>query len=285
MKWKDNELSFLRENYIKYGRTYCAEKLNRSKESVQAKAKRLGLKYDRSYIYKSNKFDEIVKSSKSYSEVCKKLFLPTYYGNRQTAKKHIQLKGLDISHFYSGDIGSLGKKIDLENILVENSKYTYTTHLKERLYKEGIKEKVCELCGQDENWKSGKLVHILDHINGISNDNRIENLRIVCPNCNSNLVTNGGKNININTNSNFYIRRIKESISKLYFCECGKKIRKQSKVCLECSQRKQRKVKDRPSYDQLMQDIRETNYTQTGKKYGVSDNTIRKWLKLAANNK
>lgn len=211
MKWENSELDFLRENYNKYGRTYCSEQLNRSKESVQAKAKRLGLKYDRSFIYKSDKFDEIVKSSKSYSEVCKKLFLPTFYGNRQTTKKYIQLKGLDISHFYSDDIGTLGKKIDLEDILVENSTYTYPTNLKERLYKEGIKEKVCEICGQDEIWKGGKLVHILDHINGINNDNRIENLRIVCPNCNSSLETTSGRNAKNYTNSNFFTRKIKEN--------------------------------------------------------------------------
>jgi len=67
--------------------------------------------------------------------------------------------------------------------------------LKDRLYKNGIKEKKCELCGQDENWNGKKLTLILDHINGINDDNRIENLRIVCPNCNATFETNGGKNI------------------------------------------------------------------------------------------
>ena len=66
------------------------------------------------------------------------------------------------------------------------------------LYKEEILSPVCSLCGQDENWNGMKISLILDHINGIHNDNRIENLRIVCPNCNAGLDTFAGRNINRN---------------------------------------------------------------------------------------
>jgi 5-methylcytosine-specific restriction endonuclease McrA len=51
------------------------------------------------------------------------------------------------------------------------------------------------MCSQDEYWMGKKISLILDHINGINDDNRIDNLRILCPNCNSTLDTNGGKNI------------------------------------------------------------------------------------------
>ena len=73
--------------------------------------------------------------------------------------------------------------------MIENSSYRSTDSLKKRLYKEGIKERVCEKCGQDENWKGEHISLILDHINGVNNDNRIENLRILCPNCNATLET------------------------------------------------------------------------------------------------
>ena len=73
-------------------------------------------------------------------------------------------------------------KIPLKDILVENSTYQ-STKLKKRLVDEGIKQDRCEICGQGNTWKDKLLVLQLDHINGIHTDNRLENLRIVCPNC------------------------------------------------------------------------------------------------------
>jgi hypothetical protein len=79
-------------------------------------------------------------------------------------------------------------KINLCDILIENSSYSRAS-LKDRLYKEGLKKRECELCGQGEEWVGKKMSLILDHINGVNNDNRIENIRIVCPNCNATLDT------------------------------------------------------------------------------------------------
>jgi len=109
---------------------------------------------------------------------------------------------------------------------------------------------------------------VLDHINGISDDNRIENLRYVCPNCNSQLPTTGSKNKNRMSSR-------KEKENKCY--DCGKKI-KNGKRCIECSNFSKRKV-NRPSKEELIKEISETSYVAVGKKYGVSDNAIRKWLK------
>ena len=72
--------------------------------------------------------------------------------------------------------------------MIENSTFG-TTHLKERLYNEGIKERKCELCGQGEYWQGKKMSLILDHINGVHNDHRLDNLRVLCPNCNATLDT------------------------------------------------------------------------------------------------
>lgn len=63
-------------------------------------------------------------------------------------------------------------------------------------------------------------------------------------------------------------------------CKCGSYKNKQAKKCKKCYLFNRRKVKNRPSYEQLLKDIKETNYTKTGEKYGVSDNTIRKWIKF-----
>src|SRR5207245_1335080 len=77
-------------------------------------------------------------------------------------------------------------------ILVEGSSYN-RGHLKERLFVEGIKARRCEMCGQDEEWNGRTMSLILDHISGVGNDNRIDNLRIVCPNCAATLDTHCGR--------------------------------------------------------------------------------------------
>ena len=52
---------------------------------------------------------------------------------------------------------------------------------------------ICELCGQGELWRGRPMGLILDHINGVRDDNRLENLRIVCPNCAATLDTHCGR--------------------------------------------------------------------------------------------
>lgn len=68
------------------------------------------------------------------------------------------------------------------------------------------------------------------------------------------------------------------SFTKVKYCECGKKIKNKSKTCNECHTKTLRKV-DRPDIDLLKKDIENLGYKGTGRKYGVSDNAIRKWLK------
>ena len=141
------------------------------------------------------KLSIIVKGSNNISDVCRNMELKPYYGNRQTIKKYIEYYNIDTSHFkFNITTNNNFIKKNIKDILIENSNFN-TTHLKERLYKEGLKNRICEICGQDENWKNMKINLILDHINGINTDNRIENLRIVCPNCNAGLETHCGKNI------------------------------------------------------------------------------------------
>ena len=62
-------------------------------------------------------------------------------------------------------------------------------------YAKGLKQPSCEMCGQDELWRGRRLALILDHVNGVRDDNRLENLRIVCPNCAATLDTHCGRNV------------------------------------------------------------------------------------------
>jgi len=211
-----------------------------------------------------------VKESVNYSEVCKLLYGNNNYGNRITIKKYIELFDINIKHFTftsrSESFSRNFKKTKTEDILIKDSTFD-TTKLKGRLYKEGLKLRECELCGQGEEWKGKKMSLILDHINGINNDNRLKNLRIVCPNCNATLSTHGGKNI-----------KLKSTIKPKY----GRYIKKTKQEKFENQIKKSindRKV-ERPCYEVLLLDIKMFGYTGTGEKYGVSDNAIRKWKKF-----
>ncbi|HEX5186508.1 MAG TPA: hypothetical protein VFV86_06420 [Nitrososphaeraceae archaeon] len=144
---------------------------------------------------------KIVKESVNYLEVLNKFGYKTRAGNYKTLQKYIKLYDIDYSHFLGkGEFlkrthRPINKKYELENIFVENFEgHLSGGNLKDYLYKAGLKEKKCELCRQDENWIVGKLSFILDHINGNNKDNRIENLRIICPNCDSTLPTYMGRN-------------------------------------------------------------------------------------------
>jgi 5-methylcytosine-specific restriction endonuclease McrA len=221
--------------------------------------------------YEKIELEKVVLASNTLSEVARNIGILPTKGNRDTIKKYINLFKIDISHFNfrSGNVNNF-KKIPTEEILVPNSTFS-RKQLKARLFSEKIKENKCELCGQGEEWCGKKMSLILDHINGINNDNRIENLRIVCPNCNSTLDTNCSKN---KTEYKEYLKNIQNKC-----IECNQDITFGCKRCTKCDQFNKRKV-ERPSISEIIDGVKEIGYVAFGKRYGVSDNTVRKWIKI-----
>lgn len=154
----------------------------------------------REKLYTDTDVAEAVKTCFSKAAVIKRLGLIPAGGNYNTLNDTIKRLGLDISHFTGkGHLKNRkhnwAKKIPLEDILVENSTYRNNYNLKKRLFDKGLLKNECAICGLGPEWQGKKIVLRLDHKNGTNNDHRIKNLRMLCPNCDSQTDTFTGRNI------------------------------------------------------------------------------------------
>src|SRR3989339_735158 len=139
-----------------------------------------------------------VKNSTSFRQVLLKLKLREAGGNYEQLKRYVTEYKLSITHFkgaaWNKGLKGIGKPlIPLKKILVKGSLFQ-SFKLKKRLFKENLKPQFCEECKWAKISEDGYLPLELDHINGDRHDNRIENLRILCPNCHSLKPTHRGKN-------------------------------------------------------------------------------------------
>lgn len=148
--------------------------------------------------------------------------------------------------------------------------------LKRRLYDEGYKERRCEECGQAEEWRGRRLALILDHVNGAPDDNRLENLRILCPNCAATLETHCGRNARSAPRPCEQCGALMVAPAVQRFC---------SRACYGDARRgvfvprpATRKV-ERPALEQLEAEIAAAGWSATARRYGVSDNAVRKWVR------
>lgn len=136
--------------------------------------------------------------STSVRQVIKCLGLRPAGGNYSQIKKFLDLYNIDTSHF-KGKAWNKGMKgigiyrTKLEDILKKDSCYQ-SYKLKKRLFAKGLKKSECEICKWAEYSIDGRLPLELDHINGDHSDNRLENLRVLCPNCHSLQLTHRGRN-------------------------------------------------------------------------------------------
>lgn len=234
--------------------------------------------------YTLDELKKAVKESASVAEVLTRLGLAPKGGNYSTFKRLQQKHNIDTSHFYSGAAfkekiqSKCGHKqpIPLENVLTTNSNYN-SDALKKRLIKEGIKIYKCESCGLSE-WLGKPIPLELEHSDGDHSNNLLSNLKILCPNCHAHTPTyrerkNKGKKYG---QRNFRIK------SKLYctLCGCELKAKPKTGLCFKCynQNRIQAAKEKRPPIEQLLKEINESSYSAVGRKYGVSDNAIRKWV-------
>ena len=142
---------------------------------------------------------QAVGVSHSVAQVLSALGLQANGGNYKSFYHHCNRLGLDYNHFtgqghLKGRTHHWKPRIPLQEVMVADSSYRNLTSLKKRIVESGLIDYVCSECGQEPIWNNKPLVLILDHINGINNDHRLENLRFLCPNCNAQQPTFAGRN-------------------------------------------------------------------------------------------
>lgn len=118
-------------------------------------------------------------------------------GNYKSIHESINRLSLDTSHFLGmgwnkGNRPS-GRKVMLCDVLDGSTPYRQTSSLRRRLIKEGVFENKCSECGITD-WHGKPLSLHLDHKNGVNSDHKLENLRLLCPNCHSQTDNFGSKN-------------------------------------------------------------------------------------------
>jgi hypothetical protein len=222
----------------------------------------------------------LVAKNRSYAGVLRDMEIPSGQYTK-CLKRRCKKESIDVSHIrgQSWRKGTKGNNVrrPLSDILVKNSTYKARQTLRRRLVDAGLLKDECAKCGIGPEWQNELLVLQLDHINGSCDDNRLKNLRLLCPNCHSQTDTYCGKNNKVAKN-----RRVK--ITFVDSCvDCNAEIGEGSTRCLKCSgKQSKRKVENRPSLNQIEQDLKELkSYLAVGRKYGVTDNTIRKWIRVA----
>jgi len=267
--------------------------------------------------------NQIVKECNSKADLCRALDKKPTGGNYTTIDKIIKIYNLDTSHFknepWNKGIKYNCKRYTLDEILIKDSPYLNTNHLKLRLINEGLLKAECSICGCKERLE-------LHHINGNPSDNRLENLQILCINHHydtENFRNKEGKGRNHLTLKDYILSkedlrireeakllakrksiRIKEaielinnspnksiedfpkkSISTLKDIECPychnifHQKRSEQKYC--STECATKAHSHNITKENLLEQIIKLNgnFTQIGRVFGITDNAVRKWCK------
>lgn len=214
---------------------------------------------------------QMVKESVTYKEVLIKLGYKTFGGNNnKTLQDRLRKYNIDTSHFTTRKAVTR----TTENVFCKNS--TASQAVVRKWFKKGnYVDYKCAICGLI-NWQNKELTLQLDHINGDNSDDRLENLRWLCPNCHSQTETFCGRKTKKKHNT---LNGVKIGGKKFYCIDCGTEVSYGSTRCMDCYLKNNRK--DRPTKEELEQMLIEYNgnFEALGRKFNLNGNSIRKWCK------
>lgn len=205
-------------------------------------------------------FSGAVRKSETIGGVLSLLGLRSAGGNYRAIKEYARIHGIklpDGAKIRNEKLRMVGKRLikPLQEILVENSSYNNRYSLKKRLLEAGLLKNHCYFCGLKSVWNGKPLSLQLEHSNGVFDDNRLSNLKLLCPNCHSQTKTFGGGN---RTRSRFKKRKMTD-FQKKYRIEKSRRFRLSKK--------------------ELMRVVWEKPTEVIGREHGVSGKCVEKYCK------
>ena len=252
-----------------------------------------------------NEIKELIPKCKSYMEILRKLDLDeTSKADYRFVLREVKESGLSIDHFTPAWNKGMNAKNNpdkilsrsIDDYLKDDGPKISSSKLKDKLLNSGKKDYKCECCENTE-WNNKPIPLQLHHIDGNHNNNKLDNLQLLCPNChaqtdnycrpktNKRINPSIMKKKNKKKKKNSSIKPLAKSITLGTCINCGKELtRKQTlvhnKFCsLECAHEAQKK---RPEKDELEKKLKELKFNniEVGKFYGVTEAAVRKCRKL-----
>lgn len=159
------------------------EKLNKSQTTIRYWLKKYNLSTKKIFTktWDTDKFISLCDSETSLHSILIKLGLSTSGVNYKYAYELAKILNITIPKYAPEN----RKKHTINTVFKLSTEKISNLTIKNLMINELNISKICAICGQEPFWNGESLELQLDHINGINTDNRLENLRILCPNCHS----------------------------------------------------------------------------------------------------
>jgi hypothetical protein len=238
--------------------------------------------------YTASLLTPIVAKAKSFHDVLRALGLSPYCGGNNTRiKKLISTYGINTSHFcglrtnFGPNHKGGTKKLHWEKVLIfdrRGARKENVPRLRRAMIESGIPE-VCSECGQLPKWNNKPLRLQIDHRDGNNIDNRPHNVRFLCPNCHTQTLNYGAKNIRHSSCKPVLVQIICEHCNKTTSKRRKLVARAKRQFCdIRCKNLFQEHKRMKNSkHQQIYREFLKTHkYLTTAKMFGVSDTLVRR---------